>query len=134
MKIEIDRERFVTISQFTKLLDSGITSSAVRRNINKYSEYFNSEFVRGVQYVEKESGLKVYRVIDGALRPGRNRGGLDVIDALKKAEIEPKAEPDPSLLSGGLQVVPSDGKVTVFELGESSKKFFENLLHGKKGD
>jgi len=133
MKIEIDRERFVTISQFTKLLDSGITSSAVRRNINKYSEYFNSEFVRGVQYVEKESGLKVYRVIDGALRPGRNRGGLDVIDALKREKIDPipQAEPDQPVQS---QPVNTDSKRMVFELCKEDRELIKELLKGKKGD
>jgi hypothetical protein len=131
MKIEIDRDKFVTISELTKLLDSGITSNAVRRNINKYPEYFNSTFVRGVQYVGKESGLKVYKVIDGALRPGRNRGGLDVIDALKKAKIEPisKSESDqPS------QSQPVDSKRVVFELCNEDRELIKSLLKSKKGD
>jgi len=133
MKIEIDRERFVTISQFTKLLDSGITSSAVRRNINKYPEYFNSTFIRGVQYVEKESGLKVYRVIEVALRPGRNRGGLDVIDALKREKIDPipQAEPDQPVQS---QPVNTDSKRMVFELCKEDRELIKELLKGKKGD
>ena len=133
MKKEIDRDRFVTISELTKLLDSGITSSAVRRNINKYPEYFNSTFIRGVQYVEKESGLKVYRVIEVALRPGRNRGGLDVIDALKREKIDPipQAEPDQPVQS---QPVNTDSKRMVFELCKEDRELIKELLKGKKGD
>ena len=133
MKHEIDRNKFVTIAELTKLLDLGVTDNAVRRNINKYPEYFASQFVRGVQYLEKENALKVYRVIHGALRPGRNRGGLDVRDALKKAEIEPIPQAAESDQPGVIPVMVSGEKEVTLKISDKDWERIENLLKGKKG-
>ncbi len=131
MKIEIDRNKFVTISDLTKLLDLGVTDNAVRRNIHKYPEYFASVYNRGVQYFEKESALKVYRVIHGALRPGRNRGGQDVYDALKKEKIEPipKSESDqPDIIP----VMVSGEKEVTLKISDRDWERLENILKGRQ--
>jgi hypothetical protein len=130
MKHEIDRDRFVTISELTKLLDLGVTDNAVRRNINKYPEYFASQFIRGVQYLEKENAMKVYRVIHGALRPGRNRGGHDVRDALIKVGIEPipKAEPEHDV--SPIHQASPDKQLTV-RLSDEDRALIKELI--KKG-
>jgi len=67
------------------------------------------------------------------LRPGRNRGGLDVIDALKREKIDPipQAEPDQPVQS---QPVNTDSKRMVFELCKEDRELIKELLKGKKGD
>jgi hypothetical protein len=101
---DIDRDKFATISQMVKLFGKGVSSDTIRRYISKYGAYFNSTFVRGVQYVEKEPALKVLEIIYGAIRAGQNRGGHDVMDALKKAGIEPMPviPESPVLPAGGV--------------------------------
>ncbi len=130
MEHKIDRDKFVTISQLTALLNLGVTYSAVRRNIVKYPEYFNSQFVRGVQYVEKEPALKVYKIIHGALAPGKNRGGQDVYDALKKENVEPipKAESDqPDVIP----VMVAGEKEVTLKISDKDWERIENLLKGR---
>ena len=89
MKQDIDREKYVTISQMATLFDGDPSHYAIRRHVENYGQYFDTVFYRGVRYIEKQSGVKVIGVIHNAIRPGRNRGGMDVLDALKTAGIEP---------------------------------------------
>lgn len=95
---EIDRNKFATISRLVGLFGNKVSSDAIRRYIKRYKDYFTVVYDGGVQHVEIESGLKVLTVIHGAIRPGQNRGGHDVLDALKSAGIEPvqtQADSDP---------------------------------------
>ena len=86
---EIDRNKFATISRLVGLFGNKVSSDAIRRYIKRYGQYFNVVYVGGVQHIEIESGLKALTVIHGAIRPGQNRGGHDVLDALKASGIEP---------------------------------------------
>jgi len=130
----IDRDSFSTITQLAETLGKVTSSSAIRRHIRRYPEYFNTTFDRGVQYVETEPGLKVLGVIIGAIRAGRNRGGHDVIDALKKADIEPiPVEPEPSPLPPNGVNGLNGTKRIIFELGEDSKAWIAGKIEELKG-
>lgn len=128
MKQDIDREKYVTISQMAKLFDGDPSHYAIRRHIENYGQYFNTVFYRGVRYIEKESGVKVIGIIHKAIRAGRNRGGLDVLDALNAAGIEPvpvKEITEPSPQSEPV------GKEVVVRLCDEDRALIKELL--KKG-
>ena len=125
---EIDRNKFATISRLVGLFGNKVSSDAIRRYIKRYKDYFTVVYDGGVQHVEIESGLKVLTVIHGAIRPGQNRGGHDVLDALKSAGIEPvpvKEITEPSPQSEPV------GKEVVVRLCDEDRALIKELL--KKG-
>lgn len=125
MKQDIDREKYVTISQMAKLFDGDPSHYAIRRHIENYGQYFNTVFYRGVRYIEKESGVKVIGIIHKAIRAGRNRGGLDVLDALKAAGIEPvQTQADSDLPNP----VPLPEKEVVVRLSNEDRDLIRKLI------
>ena len=125
---EIDRDKFATISRLVGLFGNKVSSDAIRRYIKRYKDYFTVVYDGGVQHIEIESGLKVLTVIHGAIRPGQNRGGHDVLDALKASGIEPvpvKEITEPSPQSEPV------GKEVVVRLCDEDRALIKELL--KKG-
>lgn len=125
---EIDRNKFATISRLVGLFGNKVSSDAIRRYIKRYRDYFTVVYDGGVQHIEIESGLKVLTVIHGAIRPGQNRGGHDVLDALKAAGIEPvQTQPESETPN---PVIPADKEVVV-RLSDEDRALIRELL--KKG-
>lgn len=121
---EIDRNKFATISRLVGLFGNKVSSDAIRRYIKRYKDYFTVVYDGGVQHVEIESGLKVLTVIHGAIRPGQNRGGHDVLDALNAAGIEPvqtQAE------THDVPVSIDTPKIVKVELDDKALKVFEEI-------
>ena len=122
---EIDRNKFATISRLVGLFGNKVSSDAIRRYIKRYKDYFTVVYDGGVQHVEIESGLKVLTVIHGAIRPGQNRGGHDVLDALKSAGIEPvQKEVDSDLPN----LVPLPEKEVVVRLSNEDRELIKKLI------
>lgn len=110
---EIDRNKFATISRLVGLFGNRVSSDAIRRYIKRYKDYFTVVYDGGIQHIEIESGLKVLTVIHGAIRPGQNRGGHDVLDALKAAGIEPVPQAQPESDTSVKHVAPDTDVVKV---------------------
>lgn len=122
---EIDRNKFATISRLVGLFGNKVSSDAIRRHIKRYRDYFTVVYAGGIQHVEIESGLKVLSVIHSAIRPGQNRGGHDVLDALKAAGIEPVQTQSESETSN--PVIPADKEVVV-RLSDEDRALIREFL------
>jgi hypothetical protein len=130
--MEYDRDKYITISKLAQEFGR-VSDATIRRYLKQYSEYFKVVRIDGWQQVEKEFALKTLDVIERSVAVGRNRGGHDVRDALRKAEIDPipQAESDQPSQS---QPVNTDSKRMVVELCKEDRELIKELLKSKKGD